>query len=63
MPRWDYKKIDLNDLPRRSTDIDILNDAGRDGWELAAITENAIAFMRRVIATEPGARKGKTTKG
>jgi hypothetical protein len=30
MPKWAFQKIDLNDLPRRSSDIDILNNAGRE---------------------------------
>ena len=31
MRQWDYRKIDLNDLPRRSVDIDLLNAAGENG--------------------------------
>ena len=29
MPRWEYRKLDLNDLPRNTDAIDLLNDAGR----------------------------------
>jgi len=32
---WEYRKPDLNDVPRMVGDIDALCDAGRDGWELA----------------------------
>ena len=31
MPEWRYDKIDLVGLPRRTSDIDVLNDAGKDG--------------------------------
>jgi hypothetical protein len=33
MPEWQYEKLDLNDTPRKTNEIDILNDAGQDGWE------------------------------
>ena len=38
MPEWRYDKIDLGGLPRRTSDIDVLNDAGKDGWELVTDT-------------------------
>jgi hypothetical protein len=47
MPRWQYRAIDLNDLPRGSDEIDVLNAAGADGWELVAIAGNRIAYMKR----------------
>jgi hypothetical protein len=28
MPQWDYRKIDLNNVPRKTDDVDLLNDAG-----------------------------------
>jgi hypothetical protein len=43
MPQWEYDKIDLNDLPCKGSDVDALNDAGHDRWELVSITPNAIA--------------------
>jgi hypothetical protein len=49
MPEWEYMKIDLNDLPRRTEGIDLLNDAGKDGWELVALTSNNIAYLKRKI--------------
>jgi hypothetical protein len=48
MPRWEYRKIDLNDLPRRVDDIDLLNTAGEEGWELIAIA-NGIAYFKRAL--------------
>ena len=49
MPRWEYRKLDLNDLPRKTDAIDLLNDAGQEGWELAHITTNNIAFLKRQV--------------
>ena len=49
MSEWEYMKIDLNDLPRRTEGIDLLNDAGKDGWELVALTSNNIAYLKRKI--------------
>jgi len=44
MPQWQYRVIYINDAPRGSDAIDMLNDAGGEGWELIAIT----AKQRRV---------------
>jgi hypothetical protein len=49
MPNWDYRKIDLNNVPRKTDDVDLLNDAGYDGWELIAITGNNFAYMKRQL--------------
>jgi hypothetical protein len=49
MSHWEYRKINLNDLPRRAEDIDVLTDAGARGWELIAITANNIAYLKRPI--------------
>ena len=47
MPQWEHRKIDLNNVPRKSDDIDLLNDAGEEGWELASITTNNIGYLKR----------------
>ena len=60
MRQWDYRKIDLNDLPRRSVDIDLLNAAGENGWELVAIAANSIAYFKREL-TPPAPARSKTT--
>jgi hypothetical protein len=49
MPRWEYSKIDLNNAPVRGSEIDLLDDAGRDGWELVRITDNNLAYLKRVL--------------
>ena len=55
MSEWEYLTIDLNDLPPGTAVIDALNRAGKEGWELVAITLNHIACLRRRIA-KPAAR-------
>jgi hypothetical protein len=32
MPQWEYCKIDLNNVPAKAGDLDVLNDAGNDGF-------------------------------
>jgi hypothetical protein len=47
MTTWEYRTIDLNDVPARRSDIDVLDDAGKDGWMLVLITANRIAYLKR----------------
>lgn len=47
MAQWEYDKIDLNNVPAKVGELDLLNDAGKDGWELVAITANNMAYMKR----------------
>lgn len=58
MRQWEYRKLDLNQLPRKSNDVDLLNDAGEEGWELVGITSNNMAYLKREVAApdEPKAR-------
>ena len=49
MSGWEYTKIALNELPRKNDDIDVLCDAGEDGWELVAILPNNIAYLKRQV--------------
>jgi H-NS histone family len=46
---WEYRKIDLNQQHPRRDDIDILNVAGADGWELVGITSNNMAYLKRLV--------------
>ena len=48
MPQWEYKKIDLNHVPAKASDLDALDDAGKDGWELVGITANNVAYLKRM---------------
>ena len=54
MPKWEYLVIDLSDLPRRTGEMDLLNDAGVNGWELVGIATNNKAYLKRQVA-EPSA--------
>ena len=66
MPEWEYSRINLNEVPRRTDDIDLLNDAGKEGWELVAITTNNIAFLKRQIGeparVQPTRRKAAAAR-
>jgi hypothetical protein len=57
MAAWEYRKIDLNDPPRETTDLDLLDKAGADNWELIAITVNCIAYLKRPTAKPRPKRK------
>jgi hypothetical protein len=43
MPQWEYVTIHLNERPRGTNELDLLNDAGEDGWEPVTITANKVA--------------------
>jgi hypothetical protein len=63
MAEWEYRKISLSDVPRRGDDIDLLNDAGKEGWELVGISNNDVAYMKRQHgepAPTPPARRRTT---
>lgn len=49
MPQWEYRKIHLNDVPPKTDEIDLLNEAGNDGWEFVGITSNNIAYLKRQV--------------
>jgi hypothetical protein len=53
MPEWEYRTLDLNE------GVDVLNDAGDEGWELVIITPNQIAYLKRQVA-KPRARSTAT---
>jgi hypothetical protein len=57
MPQWEYSKIDLNNVPAKSSDLDALDDAGKDGWELVGITANNVAYLKRALE-DPSAAAG-----
>lgn len=53
MPQWEYEVLDLNELPKRTSLLDVLNDAGSRGWELVSISSLNIAVLKRQIAPPP----------
>lgn len=57
MDRWEYTKLNLADAPRRHTDLDALNSAGEDGWELVHVTDNCIAYLKRPVAPAAKAKR------
>jgi hypothetical protein len=54
MPQWQYCAIHLNELPL-GEEMDTLNDAGEDGWELVGITTTNVAYLKRQVAGSIGA--------
>jgi hypothetical protein len=63
MPEWQYITLNLSDLPRKTTELDLLNDAGKDGWELVMITSNNIAYLKRLIPKRSSRTSRSTTSG
>jgi len=57
MPHWEYRKINLNDAPRKADDTDLLTDTGEDGWELIAIAPNNMAYLKRPIEAQTPAQE------
>jgi hypothetical protein len=49
MPQWEYRAIQLNEAPARGEDLDVLNEAGEEGWELVGITTKMIAYLKRQL--------------
>ena len=49
MPEWKYRKIDLNQYRPRGDELDLLNAAGGEGWELVGIASNNMAYLKREI--------------
>jgi H-NS histone family protein len=46
---WEYRKIALNQLSSKTDDVDVMNDVGEEGWELVAILDNNVAYLKREI--------------
>ena len=44
---WQYRKINLNEVPQGKDEIDVLCDAGEEAWELVTITANNVAYLKR----------------
>jgi hypothetical protein len=46
---WEYRKLFLNLHPPRGDELDALNAAGAEGWELIGITGNNVAYLKREV--------------
>ena len=51
----------MNGTRLREHDVDMLNNVGKEGWELAHITNNSIPYLKRAIANQ-AARKITSAK-
>ena len=63
MRQWEYLRLDLNAVPRRGNEIDVLNGAGSDGWEIAAVSRNGVAILKREISQPVRAVRRKASEG
>ena len=48
-PEWEYRRILLNDLPPRTDDLDLLSEAGSQGWELVTSLLTNVAYLKRAV--------------
>lgn len=48
MTKFEYLTIDLNAVLPRSADLNVLNAAGAQGWELVSISAINIAMLKRI---------------
>jgi hypothetical protein len=66
MMTWRYMTIDLAHLTTGVGTVDQLNGAGAEGWELVAVTQNGIAYLRRSDEadeqTVPAPASARTTR-
>ena len=56
MTDWEYRKFDLNLHRPQGDELDLLNAAGAEGWELIGITSNNIAYLKRELEVVAGQR-------
>ena len=65
MPQYEYKTINLSDTRKRWTEIDLLNEAGADGWRVIHITATGVAYLERMISdpTRAEAPRARATRG
>jgi hypothetical protein len=49
MRTWEYMKVMLIEASRNGDEIDLLCDAGAEGWELVAVLPNGLAYLKREV--------------
>jgi hypothetical protein len=61
--QWEYRKIDLTAARGDRQEIQWLNQAGAEGWELVRVTDNNVAYLKREMASKPPAKKAAEEPG
>ena len=61
MPEFEYEKVNLNYIPRKGDDIDLLDELGEEGWELVVTTVNNIAYLKRQVGSVDKPRTRSTS--
>ena len=57
---YEYRKLDLNPISAKLSDIDLLNEAGKDHWRLLFMNPNNIGyFIRDVPEPEQPTRRAR----
>ena len=62
-PRDGCRDHHLCDVPAKILAVDVLNNAGEEGWELIAITTNHVAYLKRQIARPRARARSSPTSG
>jgi hypothetical protein len=66
MPQWEYRQILLSEFLSPEQELEALNVAGEEGWELVGITINNVAYLKRQAPATPSAsslRRKTVAKG
>jgi hypothetical protein len=61
MQGWEYRQIDLNELPPKTDEVDVLNELGKQGWELVAILHNHVAYLKRLATPAQSPRSPRAS--
>jgi len=54
---FEYRLLDLNAISIKISPVDVLNVAGKDGWELVQITVHNMAYLKRYTAPPKPSRQ------
>ena len=57
MSQWEYRTVNIGDVPSRMLATDLLNELGQDSWELVCIASNGIAYLKRELAPSAARRR------
>jgi len=55
--KWEYRKLALSPLPRKTDDVDLLCQVGEERWELIAILPNNVAYLKRQAGDDANAMR------